>query len=761
LSRRGRLPQEVHADLVETLFGTVGSFLAGVVGGVLAAGVAWLLTREMLFLVCTLAVVAMGAFRVAVHVMHARADSQERRRDCARWERLYAIGAIGFMTTVGLTAAILFDQHRDRLTSLYAILIAVGTAGPLPARNSGRPFIVYGQVLGICLPLALVILARFDAWHWGLAVMLFLIVISVKSTTRFLNDIIVSALMNGREASIQRTRFGTALDSMSHGLCMGDAEGVITVVNQRLRDFFNLKGPAEGLTVRGLAEAIAEAARMSPTAAARFVRTWETHVAKRDASVFSDTIAGRIYDFRCEPMEGAAFVVVAEDVTEARIASREIERMAHFDSLTGLPNRMQFHAQLEDCFRTIAEGDPPVALLSVDLDQFKEVNDTRGHPVGDELLRHVARRLRQAVQGTDLVARFGGDEFQVLLMDAGDVEAAGRVSRRIIDTLSAPYSVDGAIINIGATIGVAMAPRDADNADDLLRCADMALYQAKAAGRGTWRAFEPDMDTSLRRKRQIERDLREALANGRLELHYQPVVDSRNGQIVACEALVRMRLPNGEMQPPGDFIPVAEETGLVVQLGDWVLRQACRDAATWPADVRVAVNFSAKQFVLRNDVVRDIREALASSGLEPHRLEVEITESTIIEAKDAEAKLREIAEAGVRIALDDFGTGYSSLSYLRKFPVDKIKIDRSFIVELLHAPGARAVVRAITQLAAALDMETTAEGVEDSGQVEVLREHGCTNVQGYYFSQPVPAHRVIPLIRASEAKRATAGRSAG
>jgi diguanylate cyclase (GGDEF)-like protein len=496
---------------------------------------------------------------------------------------------------------------------------------------------------------------------------------SVKSTTMFLNGILVSALMSGHEAKIQRARFSIALDSMSHGLCMGDKDGKVTVINRRLQEFFRLDDDLGEIPAVALAERIAAAGRMSAQAHENFVRAWETHITKRDASVFSDTIGGRIYDFRCEPMDGGGFVVVAEDVTAARLSSREIERMAHFDSLTGLPNRIQFHSQLDALLAEPLPAGQQLALLSVDLDRFKEVNDTRGHPTGDALLCLVAKRLRQTVRGADLVARYGGDEFQVLLRTPVGEDAARKVAAAIVERLSANYQIDGHTITIGATVGVALSPRDATEGEDLLRCSDMALYQAKAEERGTCRVYDPEMDIAARRKREIEKNLRDAIANDDLELHYQPVVDTKTGRIVACEALVRMRRPGLGVVPPGEFIGVAEETGLIVSLGDWVLRRACRDAMSFPEHIRVAVNFSAKQFVMGKNIASEIQAALTEAGLPPHRLEVEITESTIFEAKDALAQLNEISRSGVKISLDDFGTGFSSLSYLRQFPVDKIR----------------------------------------------------------------------------------------
>ena len=740
--RKDSLPAEIHAELVETLFGTVASFLAGIAGGLLVPVVAWFRTQDPVYLVCGAVLFALAMLRLVVHADHVRRPPEARRQRAAVAERLYALGAVGFMLTVGITAAILFSH--DHLTALYGVVIALGCTGSLAGRNAGRPKIVLGQVVGICAPLALTMLLVYDAWYWGLAAIFVLILISVKSTSRFLNGILVSALMNGREAVIQRTRFSAALDSMAHGLCMGEADGAVTVVNRRLQDFFGLDLRGGPVTAEDLAQAVADAGAMAPEARAAFLAQWRAHLQGAAPSVFSAEVGPRIYDFRCQPEARGGFVMVVEDVTAERLASREIERMAHFDSLTGLPNRTQFYNALTERLEAGPQGGQ-LALLSVDLDQFKEVNDTRGHAVGDELLKLVAQRLRAAVKPTDAVGRFGGDEFQVLLQVA-EPQVAHQVAGRIIAELSRNYALDGQLITIGASIGVAFAPRDARDADELLRCADMALYRAKAEGRGVCRAFEPELEAALRRRREVEATLREALAEDRLIIHYQPVVDSRSGEIVACEALVRLPHPTEHWISPAEFIPVAEESGLVVKLGRWVLRRACQDAAAWPEHIRVAVNFSPKQFVLGGDnVAEEIAEALADAGLAPQRLEVEITESTIMEAKDALQLLGQISQSGVRISLDDFGTGYSSLSYLRQFPVDKIKIDRSF-AEDIESQASQAVIRSVSVLAGLLGVELVIEGIETRSQLDVLKSWNVHLVQGFYYSRPRPVDQLQPLL---------------
>ena len=744
--RRAALPPEVHADLVETLFGTVGSLVSGIFGGLLVPIIAWSRTQDPIYLFSSLVMLALAGLRLEVLRRHRRANAIERRAEAKYWETLYGVGAVGFMLAVGLTAALLVGRAYDDIALLYGVLIGVGCVGAVAGRNAARPLIVYGQVGALCLPLAISFMANRSPWYGGLSCMLIGIVTSVKSTTRFLNDTLVSALLNGREARIQRIRFSTALDSMSHGLCMGDAKGVISVVNQRLIELFGLKADAvENCDANELADMIADAGPLTPDDRRRFVAAWCDHVAARDSSVFSAVIGMGIFDFRCEPEEQGGFVMVVSDVTEARLASQEIERMAHFDALTGLPNRSRFYSHLTKQLSTGLLGGDEFAVLSIDLDQFKEVNDSRGHATGDKLLQLVAERLRKGLKTADVVSRFGGDEFQVLLKVGANRAEVSAIADRIVDTLSQPYVIGNDAVNIGASIGIAFAPHDATTADEILRCADMALYAAKASGRGMSHAFNAEMELALRRRQEVSDILRNAMETDLLAVHYQPVVDARTGRVVACEALARLPHPVEGMIPPGEFIAVAEETGLVVKLGDLILRRACSDAMTWPEHINVAVNFSPRQFALGANVADHIRQVLVDTGLPPHRLEVEITESTLIDAKDALQQLQNIADLGVKIALDDFGTGYSSLSYLRQFPVNKIKIDRSFSLDI-QSQASQAIIRSVSVMAKLLNVELVIEGVETASQLETLTSWSVHLIQGYYYSKPQPLAEIMPLL---------------
>jgi diguanylate cyclase (GGDEF)-like protein/PAS domain S-box-containing protein len=440
------------------------------------------------------------------------------------------------------------------------------------------------------------------------------------------------------------------------------------------------------------------------------------------------------------------FLVAIVDITERRKAEDKIAHMAHHDGLTNLPNRVLYQERLQQALEQGRRSGGSVAVLCVDLDLFKNVNDSFGHPMGDRLLQAVAERLREQVRGGNLVARLGGDEFAVVLTQVGSPNEASDFAARLIETLSAPYDMDGLEVVIGASIGIAVSPGDGENCEELLRNADMALYRAKAGGGGAHHFFEKEMDRQAQIRRDMELDLRHAFARGEFELHYQPLVDLVEDRITGFESLLRWRHPERGMISPADFIPVAEDIGLIVGLGEWVLRQACIEAAKWPSDIKVAVNLSPVQFRSRN-LVQVVISALAQSGLSPRRLELEITESLFLAETEANlATLHQLRELGVRISMDDFGTGYSSLSYLRSFPFDKIKIDRSFVRDVAERPDSLAIVRAISGLGRSLNITTTAEGVETLDQLDWLRAEGCNEVQGFLFSAARPAAEVNALL---------------
>ena len=533
-----------------------------------------------------------------------------------------------------------------------------------------------------------------------------------------------------------------------------DAEARLVRVSERLAAL--LGEPVEALEGRAIASYFADAgARHTPFA--RLVRAFRQHQPVRDIVVpVSVRGEARVWSLSARPVFDAdgvfrGFLGVGADVTDAHRAEASIRHMANYDQLTGLPNRTLLHAHLDAALARMKQDGRGFALLSLDLDRFKQVNDTLGHAVGDRLLMEVGRRIAAELREDDIVARFGGDEFVVLQQSAAEASQADALARRLVELLSAPYEIDGQRLLVGASAGIALAPADGDNGDDLMRNSDLALYRAKTDGRGSHRFFSAEMHVVSQARRIMEIDLREALQAGALEVHFQPLVDLDDAEITACEALARWRHPTRGFIPPVEFVPLAEETGLILPLGAFVLRRACEAAVGWRDGIRVAVNLSAIQFKA-GDLVELVKTTLAETGLEPNRLELEITESILID--DQEGVLRRLAQLraiGVRLALDDFGTGYSSLSYLQSFPFDKIKIDRSFVQDVVMRPDAAAIIGAITGLATKLGMCTTAEGVETEAELDWLRDNGCGQVQGYLISRPLPAKAIALLMRARTA----------
>ncbi|WP_269716039.1 EAL domain-containing protein [Caulobacter sp. NIBR2454] len=439
-----------------------------------------------------------------------------------------------------------------------------------------------------------------------------------------------------------------------------------------------------------------------------------------------------------------------------RAANRAFVQLAHYDPLTDLPNRVLFHKQLREALARADRGASQVAVLCIDLDRFKTVNDTLGHAVGDELLQAAGQRLRSCVREGDTVARLGGDEFAIVQNGVTGPDDARHLAARIVETMSAPLTLHGHNVVAGASVGVAVAPLDGREPDELLKKADMAMYRVKGEGRRGFRFFEPAMDEVLQSRRRLELDLRRALEMGEFELRYQPLYDLASERVTGCEALLRWRHPERGLVSPADFIPLAEEIGLIVPLGEWVLRQACAEAAGWPAGISLAVNLSPIQFRDRT-LLDTVKAALDASGLSPRRLQLEITESVLLADNAANlALLHDLRRLGVLIAMDDFGTGYSSLSYLRSFPFDKIKIDQTFVRDIPRDADALSIIRTVADLGERLGIVTTAEGVETAEQFEALRNQGCREIQGYLISPPKEAADIMTLLLA-ESEFAQAG----
>jgi len=548
-----------------------------------------------------------------------------------------------------------------------------------------------------------------------------------------------------------RTRnfqFDTAINNMSQGLCFFDADHKLIVCNDRFTEMYDIPsdkvGPGTPLT--DIVDLRFEAGSFPAMSRDDYLR-WRINVAVSNEA--KDSIVelknGKTFKIRHRPMPDLGWVATHEDITEQRRAEVKIEHMAHHDALTDLANRALLNERLEQALSHFRDGQM-VAVHHLDLDQFKAVNDTFGHPAGDKLLKIVAERLRALVRETDTIARMGGDEFVIVQAPIADPAEATTLAQQIIAWISEPYDIDdGQQALVGTSIGIAVSPGDGDAPDKLLRNADLALYRAKGDGRGTFRFFEPAMNEQMQGRRVMELDLRKALPAGEFELYYQPVVNLESNEISGFEALIRWNHPEKGQVPPSTFIPLAEEIGFIVPLGEWVIRQACLAAARWPEHLSVAVNISAAQF-RGSSLMPVIVNALGASGLHPTRLEIEITETVLLQDREATlAILHQLRALGIRIAMDDFGTGYSSLTYLQSFPFDKIKIDRSFVKDITENAGSLYIVRAVAALANGMGMAATAEGVETTEQLDKIAAVGCTEMQGYLFSKPLPVAEIERL----------------
>ena len=479
--------------------------------------------------------------------------------------------------------------------------------------------------------------------------------------------------------------------------------------------------------------------------------TYETRLQRSDGGLVPVEILARAIDYKGR----RARVAAIRDITERKAAEAQIRFMANHDALTGLPNRVLFRDRLEQALARARQDGSEVAVLCLDLDRFKEINDLRGHAAGDALLKQAAARITAAVRGTDTVARLGGDEFAIVQTALPKPYDAASFAERLVAVVAEPFAFEGEAMQVGLSVGIALFPADGGDAESLLKNADTALYRAKADGRGTFRMFESEMNARLHARRALEADLRQAIELRRLEVHYQPQADLDRRLITGFEALVRWPHPELGMVSPEDFIPLAEDTGLIVPLGEWVMRTACAAATDWPERLRVSVNLSPVQFA-RCDLPGLVREVLDTHRLAPERLELEITEGVLVkDIEQALATLHEIKALGVRFAMDDFGTGYSSLSYLQRFPFDKIKLDRSFIAAMGNTPESVAIVRAVSGLGRSLNIPVIAEGVETAEQMDLLRREHCDEIQGYLIGQPTALEsraQVLAAVASAQAR---------
>jgi diguanylate cyclase (GGDEF)-like protein len=615
--------------------------------------------------------------------------------------------------------------------------ISGGSIGSAQGSRTVKLLVVCGVLL------ATVVTADQAAWSLRERVLLALVaVLAVIAGLLVRRD-----RLTDQRVAAERRQLSIAVNNIPQGLILYDASARIIICNQPYLDMFGLSPDVAkpGCTMHRLIAHRKETGSFDGDVD-EFCNAIIHKVSLGKATrQLAEAPGGRAIEIINRPLKSGGWVATIEDITERRRADEKIAHLAHYDGLTDLPNRILFRERLEQSLKAIRPGEQ-LAVLYIDIDEFKSVNDALGHAVGDELLKGVAERLRGCLRAADVAARLGGDEFAVIQTAIKDRSETTRLVDEIHSAIRQPLECMGHLITTDASIGIALAPGDGVDLDQLLKNADLALYGAKGDGRRTYRFFEAGMDQRARARRSLELELRQAISNGSLETYYQPVVNIEDDKISSCEALLRWRHPERGMISPAEFIPIAEDSGLINQLGLWVLNTACAEAATWPDHVRVAVNVSPVQF-RSPSLALNVAAALAACNLPASRLELEITEAVLI--RDDEAALdmlHQLRKLGVRIALDDFGTGYSSLSYLQRFPFDKIKIDRSFIRDIAGPGASSSIVQAVVNIAAASDMTTTAEGVETEQQRNLLYILGCTEMQGYLFSPAIPAAEVRRLL---------------
>jgi diguanylate cyclase (GGDEF)-like protein len=739
----------VRAALIDSLFENPAPLFASIVFVAVAAALTALKTGEDLIWACVALLIVAGAVRAFGLQRYPARKSTLTADEAAQRKKRYQIGAMIQAAAIGIWCSTTLLSSDDAVVHMICLSVTTGVVAGNVGRAYGRQWIALS--FG---PTVIALALRGTPYYIAMSVFSAVFVLALVQISANLHRIFMQALVAREREAALAGQFDTALNNMPHGLCMFRVGGQLAVMNHRFSEMMELSDDLvqSGASAPDIIAACVSAGSISAASGEMILAEIRNSQAKDIVTADPDAVRNRSLSWTFQPMVGGGAVVLLEDITERRNAEAKISHLARYDELTELPNRVNFRDEIGHLL-TVQQGRNQLsALLFVDLDQFKQVNDTLGHPCGDQLLCAVAGRLRDMLRPEDFVARFGGDEFLVFQQNIKSGDDAAYLARRIVDQLSERYKIDNHLVEIGASVGIALTSPGI-TADTLLKNADMALYRAKADGRGTFCFFREEMAQIVEARRILELDLRKALANEEFELLYQPLVNLKSGRIATCEALLRWNHPVRGTVSPIDTIPVAEDMGLIVDLGRWILRKACMECMKWPEAVSVAVNFSPQQFHQR-ELLSEVRYALEVSGLPANRLEIEITESSLLRNTQlTHDVLSQLHAIGVRISLDDFGTGYSSLSYLHNFPLQKVKIDRSFL-EGIDSDRPLTLLRGVARLSADLGMLVVVEGIETNEQLELISADGTvTEAQGYLFSRPVPAVRVRQLLSASHGRR--------
>ncbi len=742
------MPPLDYVQAVRSVYGDRRAMLFGAGATALAAGAAAAKTNSLVLYLFVAAFIVVGAIRYAVTAAFEQAEiGPEDAAAASIWETRATLMGTAAALVYGLWCFAALTFTNDAFAQLASVSLTVAALVGICARNFALIRLVALQALFIGVPLGIGLVTRGDVYHAILAVLLVIQLITFRDLAGGIRAILMAAVHGRVEANRLALELDTALDTMNHGLCMLDAGGLITVANDRAIQVFAelVPGSWEGRPFAALISAAAARGAIPQRAADQLLEM----INLRGSGKIVLRLANSQFTEVTVSSRQARTVALFEDITARVKAEERINFMAHYDALTGLPNRAYFAEQVDGDLdkRRINKADHLSLLLIVDLDDFKHVNDTMGHLVGDRLLVEASERLSRVLSHSSILARFGGDEFVVYR--SGDVveESAVQAADAILAAFKPPFEIMGESFAVNVSVGAVLSTDPADTLDALMTKADLALYKAKAAGKAQMQVFHDEMDTDYRYRQRLKNELRTALAENGLSLVFQPLVDIRARRVVACEALARWNHPELGFIPPSLFIPIAEESGLITEISRWVLATATRECCNWPSDVSVSVNVSARDF-RAGDMISMVEEALASSGLAPERLEIEVTETALIEEKEAATQiLGELAAKGIGIALDDFGTGYSSLSYLKALPFTKLKIDRSFVMDIATNNRSLTLLANVAQLGKDINLLVTAEGVETEDQLELIVEHTRVDlIQGYLFGVPLPRREVGELI---------------
>jgi diguanylate cyclase (GGDEF)-like protein/PAS domain S-box-containing protein len=746
---------EAHKSLLQRLYSVRTPVVAaGTAGLLLVGGVAAWQTNDAVLLTLTLIACVANALLlwvVATADVPSAASSSELRRLEQRFSFAGYAGcaAVSAMTSRALVAT------EDPLVHLALVSLGLSAVATC-LRNYFSPGLVPRQIALLLYPPSFAMALQERPIYWALALGGLFLGYVISRIAQGMYAEALASIQKDEALHHQNIRFEAALGNMAQGLCMFDEAGRLVVCNQRYRDIYGFSADVvkPGVTLREVLEHSRSVGNHPRTAVDQlFERFTKALAVAFPTNIENDLGNGRTVALAHRPLEGGGWVTTHEDITERKATADRVAHLARHDPLTDLPNRTFFSETLEQWLQA-EDSDLPVAAFCLDLDGFKAVNDTLGHAAGDALLKHVAARIRSCGGEKSFIARLGGDEFAIVQRRVEQPAGATALAEEILTALSNPFDVEGRQITVGVSIGISIAAARSCDANKLIRNADLALYRAKSEGRGQYQFFAAEMDEWLHTRRHLEVDLRRAVSDGQLTLLYQPVFDARTHSITCFEALLRWHHPKRGIILPSDFVPIAEETGLIASIGEWVIRSATLESRNWPQHIRLAVNLSPAQISSPN-LLSTITRALAAAQLPPDRFELEVTENVLLgDAQVALTKLHTLRSMGVKIVMDDFGTGYSSLSNLRAFPFDKIKIDRSFVSDLAADPDALAIVRAVRDLGRTFAMSVTAEGVETEAQLEQLEREGCDELQGFLLGAPLPASELKAFIEATPRRKA-------